>query len=84
MTLDEQMDELLNGPLEVVDDDECPLFLEMSDETAAALVEGLRCALYGGTMAPLARRALLVTLDAITGALTTRSTIDQQAARSTI
>ena len=74
MTLDERMDELL-GPLEVVDDDACPLFLEMSDETAAALVEGLRCALYGGKMAPLARRALLVTLDAITAELAPRAAV---------
>lgn len=66
-TLDQRIDELLGD--EITDTDECPVFLEMSEATAAVLVEGLRWALYGGAPPPGGRRALLVTLDAITAAL---------------
>lgn len=65
--LDQRIDALLGD--EITDADECPVILEMGEETARMVVEGLRWALYGGAQPPGGRRALLVTLDAITEAL---------------
>ncbi len=63
-TLDQRIAALI-GPDEVVTAHDCPVFLEMSPETAERIIDALRWALYGGTPPPDGRKALLVVLDAL-------------------
>ncbi len=44
----------------------CPVFVEMDEATAKRIVDALRWALYGGQEPPGGRKALLITLDALT------------------
>lgn len=70
--LDQRIDALLGDV--ATEDADCPVFLEMSEATASAVIESLRWALYGGRQPDYGRKALLVVMDALVLAISTSHT----------